>query len=95
MRTTHTYALLPVSQATYDEIRGKLKEAGYEHCFHGAATDMHGIGLVRATTPDPRDAEAATNQQTTWPDPTPEMLDTPEFEAVMLGVTVTVGSWCI
>lgn len=53
MRTTHTYATLEVSAATYDEIAAKLKEAGYDHAFDDGAIDMHGIGLVRIA-PDPK-----------------------------------------
>lgn len=53
VRSTHTFAELDVSPAAYDEIRGKLEEAGYQHAFIGSAIDMHGIGLVRATeSPD-------------------------------------------
>lgn len=50
---TYTYVLLPVSEACYEEIRKKLEDAGYAHCFHpnpGAPAspriDMHGIALV-------------------------------------------------
>ena len=31
---THTYVILEVSAAAYEEIASKLKEAGYEHTFH-------------------------------------------------------------
>jgi len=44
---THTYARLEVSEATYDEIRGKLETAGYDHAFHGGTIDMHGIRLCK------------------------------------------------
>jgi len=44
---THTYALLGVSQGTYNEIRAKLTEAGYQHAFgDDGEIDMHGIALV-------------------------------------------------
>ncbi len=33
MRTTHTYATMEVSQNTYHEISGLLRDAGYDHCF--------------------------------------------------------------
>lgn len=53
LRTTHTYAELPVSKATFDEIAAKLKTAGYDHAFDslsyegvGGTIDMHGIGLT-------------------------------------------------
>jgi hypothetical protein len=53
---THTYAVLEVSQATYDEIAGKLAEAGYDHAFHvddgRVLVDMHGIALA-AEPPKP------------------------------------------
>jgi len=49
--STHTYATLDVSEATYVEIARKLRAAGYDHAFiDGGETskviDMHGIGLV-------------------------------------------------
>jgi hypothetical protein len=47
LRQTHTFATLEVAGSTYDEIREKLKSAGYEHAFVDGAIDMHGIGLVR------------------------------------------------
>lgn len=43
---THTYAMLEVSRAAYDEIAAKLREAGYDHAFRPEgcrmAIDMHG-----------------------------------------------------
>lgn len=47
---THTYAILKVSQAAYDEISKLLRDAGYDHVFHeerpeGVVIDMHGIAL--------------------------------------------------
>ena len=55
IRTTYTYAILSVSPATYREIAGKLKDAGYEDQFHndrdgGTVIDMHGIALAENTT---------------------------------------------
>lgn len=53
IRQTHTYAELEVSAATFDEIAGKLKAAGYDHAFmegiheNGTAIDMQGIGLTQ------------------------------------------------
>lgn len=41
---THTYALLDLSQAAYDEIASRLKIAGYDHAF--VDIDMHGIAVV-------------------------------------------------
>jgi len=44
-RTTHTYAKLEVTEATWQEIADKLRAAGYDHAFHDGVIDMHGIGL--------------------------------------------------
>jgi hypothetical protein len=53
MRTSRTYATLAVSQTAFEEIRDKLKEAGYSDQFefhkHEDAPyliDMHGIALT-------------------------------------------------
>lgn len=52
MTTTHTYAVLEVTQSTYDEIKQKLTAAGYQHQFYKSykqdekeIIDMHGIAL--------------------------------------------------
>jgi hypothetical protein len=49
MRHTHTFAVLEVSQAAYDEIAAKLKAADYGYCFLGSdgvpVIDMGGIAL--------------------------------------------------
>lgn len=49
LRTTHTYAILEVSEQAYREIRERLKAAGYAHAFHEddgrEVIDMHGIAL--------------------------------------------------
>jgi hypothetical protein len=45
MRTTHTYALLPVSKAVFEEVAAKLREAKYFHAFDRGVIDMHGIAL--------------------------------------------------
>lgn len=50
---THTYAILKVSQAAYDEIKAKLVEVGYDHAFLTDALglvgneliDIHGIAI--------------------------------------------------
>jgi hypothetical protein len=42
---SHTYAILKVSKATYDEIAAKLLAAGYDHAFHGGAIDLHAIAI--------------------------------------------------
>lgn len=51
--STHTFATLPVSRSTYDEIKKKLKDAGYDHAFLKTTRsdddliDMDGIALMR------------------------------------------------
>lgn len=53
LTSTHTFATLEVSNAAYDEIAAKLKEAGYDHVFmEDGAIDMHGIGLVKVEAGD-------------------------------------------
>jgi len=47
LRQTHTFATLEVSQAVFDEIEKKLREAGYDHAFVDGLIDMHGIALER------------------------------------------------
>lgn len=53
MRTTHTYAILEISQAAYEEIKAKLEAAGYQHAFHDndgeIVIDMHGIAVKGET----------------------------------------------
>lgn len=53
LRTTHTFVELPLSRPAYEEIRSKLKAAGYEHCFvRGSdAIDMHGLAVTLDDTP--------------------------------------------
>lgn len=52
MTCTHTYAILKVSHAAYEEIKAKLESAGYQDQFHddrdgdGIVIDMHGIALA-------------------------------------------------
>jgi hypothetical protein len=56
---TYTYAVLAISQAAYDEIAKKLRDARYDHAFgthddEGRRTeviDMHGIGIVAEKIP--------------------------------------------
>lgn len=62
MRTTHSFANLQVSQATYDEIMQLLMKANYYHAFikqnkeDNVLIDMHGIALsrdpIKATPPE-------------------------------------------
>lgn len=50
---TKTYATMEVSPVTYEEIVGKLLQAGYTHCIHannsilGGGVTLDGIILVQ------------------------------------------------
>jgi len=47
MRQTRTFVVLEISQRAYDEIKGKLKAAGYGHTFmKSGEIDMDGIALA-------------------------------------------------
>lgn len=55
LRVTHTYAILDLSPAAYDEIAEKLRAAGYDHSFHeDNIIDMHGIAVKKKETNDER-----------------------------------------
>jgi hypothetical protein len=45
MTHTHTFSILPVSPGTFEEIRSKLKAAGYDHALFEDGIDMHGIAI--------------------------------------------------
>ena len=46
MAKTYTYVKLQISKLAFDEIKKKLTEAGYEHCFSDdGCIDMHGLSL--------------------------------------------------
>jgi hypothetical protein len=46
MRSTHTYVVLPLSKAAYEEIAKKLLEAEYGQAFmDNGDIDMHGIAV--------------------------------------------------
>lgn len=51
LRTTHTYAILGLSNDAYDEIRRKLKDSGYSQNFHfqdgRELIEMHGLAIER------------------------------------------------
>lgn len=48
LRMTHTFVVLGLSNAAYEEIRKQLEEADYQHCFLEDGTiDMTGIAVVR------------------------------------------------
>lgn len=49
---TYIYVFMQVSKRTYDEIKKKLLDAGYDHALHhdterGEVLDMHGIALAK------------------------------------------------
>ena len=48
---TYTYAILAVSEATYNEIYEALERAGYSDQFHddrdGVVIDCHGLALAK------------------------------------------------
>lgn len=45
--STHTFAKLAISEIAFEEIKGRLKKAGYSDQFVDEQTiDMHGIALV-------------------------------------------------
>lgn len=50
LRSTHTYAVLELSEAAVKEIEAKLRAAGYEDQFHQEdgriVIDMHGIAVA-------------------------------------------------
>lgn len=54
IKQTHTYVMLELSKAAYDEIAKKLRDAGYDHAFihddDGCTIDMHGIGVTCEAT---------------------------------------------
>ena len=54
MRSTHTYAVLEISRAAFDEIKAHLEAAGYGQAFHddGTIIDMHGIAVKVAEESD-------------------------------------------
>lgn len=61
LRTTHTYSVLQISRAAYDEIRGKLMEADYGHALHREhgfeLIDMQGIALQALEVPAAGEAD--------------------------------------
>lgn len=55
MENTRTFVTVSVSARTYDEIAGKLQEAGYGQAFlrhiEPPMIDMHGLALERRPNP--------------------------------------------
>ena len=68
----YTYAILEVSQSTYDEIAGKLRNAGQDQAFfhqddsslNGIVIDMHGIALALADEPTPTEDDECSEKDT-------------------------------
>jgi hypothetical protein len=82
---THTYALLEVSPAAYDEIAAKLREAGYNQAFGDEGEiDMHGIALGRADSD-----ECSTSPGND--EPAPEPNDTGGVQASPPAVRYCIG----
>lgn len=55
LRSTRTYAILELSAGAYEEIKGKLLAAGYQHALHqdrthGLVLDMDGIAIAEEPT---------------------------------------------
>jgi hypothetical protein len=50
IRNTHTYVILEIDPEAFNDIKKKLRDAGYDHAFMpGGEIDMHGIAIA----PDP------------------------------------------
>lgn len=49
---SRTYVIMEVSESTYDEILGKLREANYDHAIHEDVLDMDGIALKKTSNAD-------------------------------------------
>lgn len=52
-KTTHTFAVLEVSESTFKEIHDKLKEHYSDQIFNGTdgnlVIDMHGVGIQQGS----------------------------------------------
>lgn len=46
-RTTHTTARLEVSRAFFEDVKARLRDAGYDHAFlQDGSIDMTGIAIA-------------------------------------------------
>lgn len=55
MENTYTLAKLTISKRSFEEIKKKLKAAGYEQAFlAGNIINMTGIGLLQETGKTPK-----------------------------------------
>lgn len=66
--STHTFVVLEVSHAAYDEIKGKLEAAGYDVMVKEKADgsellDMHGLALSRRSWPRRRSSSHVTKKR--------------------------------
>lgn len=52
---THSYTVLEISPAAYDEIAGKLRAAGYDHCFTRETDEIDMAGIAVAKEPEGQD----------------------------------------
>lgn len=52
---TYSVAILDISKEAYWEIRRKLRDAGYSHCFHEDIIDMSGIAVRIEAQPGVKD----------------------------------------
>lgn len=63
MTHTYTFAIMHVSEQTYEEIKRKMLEAGYNHVFHshhdGPVIDMVGIAIQADPKQQPPQLTAA------------------------------------
>lgn len=92
MTETRTYARLELSQAAYDEIKIKLKAAGYSHAFtKNGVIDMHGIGvaqkLVLKTSPATPDHHCDCSVCVERSDTLRQLVDS----VLIPGIQLTVG----
>lgn len=77
VRQTRTYVELGLSLAAYDEIREKLRAAGYDHAFvQDGAVDLHGLAAVLDPDAEPRETVAIVARAPAAPQP----IQAEEFE---------------
>lgn len=80
MRTTHTFVVLELSQASYNEIWHTLEAADYKHAIHADGTiDMHGLAVVAKESP--------------MLPPTPEQLAPTKMVKGLLAVEIDVAAF--
>lgn len=83
MRTTHTYAVMEVGRATFEDIAGRFKKLGpdYDEVFvdtpHGAGIHLHGVAIVQEAAP-----AATPSRGKPTPAELAKALETPVFLAI-------------